>query len=189
MAKQIDSPLVEGTIFKKSYYRWLCEKSELEGPLAPFLFETDFKWTDPDDANRAADGIGLREQYADEVGADLDPNMKDKLQKSIHGKCCLFELLLSLANHIDAMVNEGEESMAPDFFHIMLENLKLTDFDEEDYDHDPEKCVSVWSNSFLGGCNAATLFPTKDNKPGTIWQKMNDWVDENTDEDGYFILE
>ena len=185
--------MVEGAIHKKSYYKWLCEKSGLEGPLAHFLFETDFEWELEDDADRAQDGLSLRQAYSEEVGEDLDKTMQDKLQKSVHGRCSLFELILSLANHIDAMVNDGEESLAPSFFSIMLENLGLLVFDEEDFDTDPDKCEEFWKGKVNSYSFRQSVFNrSKYNKPSekaTLWQQLNDWVDENTDEEGYFVME
>jgi len=191
--RQIDNSLVEGSIQKKSYYKWLCERSGLEGPLARFLFETDYVWSIEDDENRAKDGIRLREVYSEEVGSDLSDVLKDKLKKSIHGKCSVFELLVSLAEHIDAMVNVDEEPMTPIFVGLMLENLGLDTFDEEDFDNDPEKITKIWkgkvSEKVLHEKILKIKSVTKCGKPQSLWMKLNDWVDENTDEEGYFMME
>ena len=199
MATQIKVEELEGC---KSYLGWLREKSDVSGELSRVLFETDFEWSVDEDEIRARDALELRKIYADEVGS-LEKKSKrdiDRIWKSIYGKCCIFELLISMAKHIDQMVNEGEEgSMIPIFMKIFLANTRLAEKDDEDYDLKSEAVEKFWKlrcDCFIhrkyknNGSNGG-IFVVKNphiQMPYLgLWKQMNAWLDENLNEDGLYV--
>ena len=200
MATQIKVEELEGC---KSYLGWLREKSDISGELSRVLFETDFEWTISEDEIRAKDAIELRKLYSQEVGASHKKTDReiDRIWKSIYGKCCIFEIILSLAKHIDALVNEGEEgSMVPIFVKIMLDNVGWSDKDDEDFDLRKEETERFWnrcSEHFLkhkykaNGSNGGLFVVTNPdihmNQLG-LWKQMNSWLDEHLNEDGIFVV-
>ena len=210
MANQISLPEVAKV---KSYLAWLKEKSGISGgekdALARILLETDFRWTVEDDKNRAEDGLKWRERYADEVGEPFGKLQQDRIRKTIHGKTSCFEVILSLSEELDAMVNEDEESMTPLFFGILLKNLGVFDENfcesegakdeknEQKFDKKAREILKKW----LDGDDEFRLFPifksvtkvsqkcnnvTEKCENLSLWMQMNLWLEANSDENGHF---
>ena len=189
MANQISLPEAAKVT---SYLAWLKEKSGISGgekdALAAILLEKDYAWTIEDDKNRAEDGLKWRERYADEVGSPLGKTQQDRIKKTIHGKTSCFEVILSLSEELDAMVNEDEESMTPLFFEILLENLGI--FEEKN-----EEKIRENLEKWLENCDSFTIFPLskvsqcdkKVSQTGSLWMLMNRWLEENSDENGHFV--
>ena len=198
MATQVKVEELEGC---KSYLGWLREKSDISGELSRVLFETDFEWSIKEDEIRVKDALELRKIYAESVGTLENKSKRDidRIWKSIYGKCCVFELLVSIAKHIDEMVNEGaEDSMIPVFMKIMVDNVGWTDKDDEDFDFRPEQTEQFWkarSDQFIqrkygkNGKNGG-IFVVKSRSVNFIemglWMQMNAWLAENLNEDGIF---
>lgn len=201
MAMQIKVDEVNGC---KSYLSWLREKSGSSGALSQVLFDTDFRWTVLEDEIRVTDSLELRKKYAEEIGQNMNKSEReiDRIWKSIHGKCSVFEIILGLCFHMDEMVNEGETgSMVPFFFEILMKNLGISVMDEEDFDLQKEATEAFWKSKidrFLDrkyesdGSNGG-LFVVKnadeDLRNMPIWYQMNMFLEENLDEDGVFLRE
>ena len=195
----------------KTYLGWLEDKCLLCGPLAELLYGTDFYYSPSisEDGDRVKQALILREDYASEVGSGLDEVLQDRLWKSIHGQCSLFEMMISLAMSLDEMLNEDpDKDMVSDFFHILLENAGYTLYDEEDWDapKGEEICTDYWkrvSSRVLdrryemngkGGLFPLQSVPLKDGmvvdrRTVGLWQQLQDWVDEHTDEECNFVIE
>ena len=190
MAQQI--PLPE-TAEVKSYLSWLVEQSGCDKETATILQHTDFRWTIEDDKNRAEAGLKLRERYADSVGSELSDVQRDRIRKSIHGKTSCMEVILNLAEEIDAMVNEDEEPKVKDFFGLLLKNLGidgddntniapiLTRWLDRDYEEDEKYCLFPVTEIFR--CDK------KVSQTMSLWMQMNRWVEANSDENGCFVTE
>ena len=198
MAKQIVMEELKGC---KSYLGWLREKSQVFGELSRVLFETDFEWSNEQDEIRVRDALELRKIYADSVGVAEKKTKRDidRIWKSIYGKCSVFEILVSIAKHIDQMVNEGQEdSMIPIFMKIMLDNVGWSDKDDEDFDLKPEETERFWksrSEKFMGrkynedGSNGAIFVikdPTISMPQAGLWMQLNSWLAEHLDENGVY---
>lgn len=182
-------------------YSELYSEDSIE--LLSYLFERDFIVMDwmKDDENRAADAMELRRHYANDVGklANKSKRNIDRIWKSIKGKASVLEILLVICIHIDHLVNEDNEPwfMVPKFFNILIKNLKLDKFDDEEFDTIPDTVTKYWdkrltifmnreyeNNGFGGG-----LFPilgSENQKNESLWKQMNNWLVKNLDEDGYF---
>ena len=199
MANQVKLP--EMTEEVESYFRWLNKKSGLEEwNLGQILYETDFRWNVDDDKNRAEDGLKWRDRYAEDVGGKLGKVQQNYIRRSIHGKASCYEVILSLADEINAMVNEEEESRTPEFFKILIGNLGLVGYDDEDFDYrgdavkaKVEQILAKWMDCEADFCDSFTLFPVtvlkKCDKKVSQWMQMNRWLEENSDENGAFVTE
>ena len=201
MANQIRLPEAAEV---KSYFCWLNEQSGCETEIGKILHETDFRWTVEDDKNRAEDGIKWRDRYAEDVGSELNDVQRDRIRKSIHGKTSCYEVILSLADEINAMVNEEEESRTKEFFGILLENLGLNGYDDEEFYYRGEaarteagRILQKWLDREYENCDKNCIFPLKkvsqcDRKVSqndSLWMQMNRWIEANSDENGQFVTE
>ena len=117
--------------------------------------------------------------YAEEVGEDLNDKEIETIRKSIRGDCCVLEVILRLALAVNEMVNMTDEDQTPKFVEKMLENGGFNRYDEEDWDENPEIVSDFWHKCLK------KLF--SDERKTSLWQKMNDWVDEHTNEDGVWV--
>lgn len=207
MAIQIPSDPVskDALINHKSYYKWLCELSGIDGVLAQKFFLTDFRWNEdiPDDANRAKEAREeLREKYArhilklddeDNISAE-DRTKIDRVVKSILGPACVFEVLVMLAKNIDDMMNMEEEPHISEYFERLMMNAGFDFYDEEDYDMDSGKVINYWQKcldrwldrDYLadgeGGLFPLTVNPGEklpyDQRKRSLWEQMGAWINQ-----------
>lgn len=162
--------------------------------LCRYLYGVDFTVEDtcPIDATQGVNGMELRRRYAESVGKESGKSARDidRIRKSIHGKCSVFELLVHLCNRLDEMTNE-EESGATiyKFFDIMLENLEIDITDSE------TGWATVIGNFLHRNYNkdgsGGGLFPVKncagkDLRSMPLWDQLNTWLNENLNEDAEF---
>lgn len=181
MATQIKMEELSGC---KSYLTWLREKSDISLEIAQTLLEIDFEWSLKEDEIRARDAQTLRKEYANEVGNAESKNKReiDRIWKSICGKCSLLELFVSMAKHIDQMVNEGEEGqMIPVFMKIFLENtgiLGLTDH-EEIKAKGEIMIARNYADDGSNGCIFVVSKPDIRMPEICLWDQMGLWLDEH----------
>ena len=203
MAEQIRLPEMAEV---QGYLAWLNGKSKCLPEIGEILYATDFRWIEavPDDKNRAEDGLKWRDRYANEVGKELGSMQTDRIRKSIHGKTSCYEVILSLAEEINEMVNEEEEPKTAEFFAILLGNLGLNDFDEEDFDYREENTKATireilrkWMDREYEKCDKNCIFPVtllekcdkKVSQTTSLWMQMNRWLEEHSDENGHFVTQ
>lgn len=198
MAQQLRLPETENV---KSYLHWLNETSGCESEIGRILYATDFTWVVEDDKNRAEAGLKWRDRYADDIGSELSDVQRDRIRKSIHGKASCYEVILSLAYEIDAMVNEDTEPRTKEFFRILLGNLGLNVYDNEDFDYHEEATKASVSSILekwmarnddkyqLFPCDSFEICDKKVSQTASLWLLMNRWVEEHSDENGYFVTE
>ena len=206
MAVQIQTEELTGC---KSYFSWITgqivmKEEEPAGSeeavfedLCRLLFETDYFYGIEEDGIRAKDATDLRKVYAEKVGSALGKNEReiDRIWKSVHGKCSVLELILSLCIRLDEMVNEGEEgAMVALFFRILTENIGLKSGSPEDWKGRIERLMK---REYHPDGSGGGLFPLKkwsrktgkDQRMVSIWYQMNAWLDENLDEEEHFQVE
>ncbi len=148
--------------------------------LLPYLFDRPFTWSFkiPTDANRAKDGLMLRDRYANETGDYL--LYSDKAEP-----CSILEMLVALSIRIeeDIMAEPGDEHPEK-WFWEMLDNLGLTriaslrPMAENEY----EKVIEVWLKRKYMDNGQGGLFPlknpSKDQRLVSIWDQMNFYLNE-----------
>ena len=181
--------------------------------VARVMFEVDFicpaegisdgrgtAETIKDDEIRATDAMELRRRYADEVGISAGKSERDtdRIWKSIHGKCSVLELILSLCFRLDEMLNEDEpEQMVGEFFGIFLRNLGLENAvqTKEDRLEVLSKISRFMERKYKADGSGGGLFPLrewsvetgKDQRKVSIWYQMNTWLNEHLDEEEHFF--
>ena len=214
MVKQIRNDLVVGKIIDQGngYFHWLQRVSGLSGPLSSMLADTEFvSVKDIDDVIEKKAKEEIRRKYADDIAEkeNLDDKETETLLKSIRGNCCLFEVIVCLAYSINEMFEDLDAyDGCAHFFNILMENAGFNQYDEEDYDMDPEKVKTYWevrikliiNREYSPDGTGGGLFPLKwvsnyrdDRKSYTdrrfisLWHQMNDWIDEHTNEDGEWV--
>jgi len=173
-------------MMKRNYLEWLYFDI-LNGPESLFkayrslletLLDIPFRVIHPMDENRFKDGLELREDYI--------CNYHGK-KPAIMPVCTVLEALIALAFRME------KDIMAPmngDFdcfrwFWGFIENLELTDFDENDYD---EGWIRRIIDRFLdreydeNGKNGG-IFPLhfckEDARDMELWSQMNEFLCEN----------
>ena len=185
----------------KGYFHWLQEKSGLSGPLSSILADTEFVSKDGlDDVLMTKAKEEVRRKYAEEVCEDSEDI--EAAYKSIHGDCCLFEVIFCLADSLNEMFEDCDAFDGPAyFFGILMHNAGLDIFDEEDWDMRPESVKIAWEKRIriilereYGFYGVGGLFPfapgddpVTDRRMVSLWQQMNDWVDQHTNEDGEWV--
>lgn len=204
MVKQIrNGELLEAIMDRgDGYFRWLQKKSGLSGPLSTMLAETVFVSVDGlDDILMKKAKEEVRQEYAEDILKGDEKNAKniETVNKSVRGDCCLFEVMVCLANSISEMFLVSDETGVSTYFEKMLENSMLDRYDEEDFDMRPDEIKKYWEKHIkmildrdYSDLGAGGLFPLKesgspDRRGVSLWQQMNDWVDIHTDEDGEWV--
>lgn len=155
------------------YFGWLCMIGMPEGKdraryssLLKLLMETDFLWVLTRDRNRAEDGLELRSLFEEETGEDC---LRD-------GPCSVLEMLIALSIRCDQELlydpEKGDRTWK--WFRMMLENLKLTDFSNANFDEEgASEVLSEWMNRNYGQNGQNCLFPIP--KTATKLRRMELW--------------
>lgn len=210
MVKQLRDNDVVGKAIDRGdgYFHWLQKKSGLSGPLSSMLADTEFISVDGlDDTLIKKAREETRRAYAEDIYNE-DPKAAKTLCKSIRGNTCLFEVIFCLANAVNEMF---EDTSAYDgvehFFGILMDNCGLSKYDEEAYDLYPDQVKTYWENCIkrilersYSDLGEGGLFPItwpelysddrktySDRRFISLWQQLNDWVDEHTNEDGEWV--
>lgn len=147
--------------------------------LTAQLLQKEYVWFVPNDDNRVADGLDLREEFFQVTGTQGD-------QQWIEMGCSVLEMLVALCRRI------GFESVHDSYYWFwkILDNLHLGDFVDDAYSDDVAVTVDAaftaviertYSRSGEGG-----LFPLKhtsqDQRKVEIWYQMSAYLLENSDE-------
>lgn len=173
------------------YFDWLCEMVCVEGrytdeaywELAKALWDTDFYYSISMDANRAADGLDLRDRYTRAGGTD-----------GYSGPCTVLEVLVALADRMDNMYDEMDgECKAPIFFWEMIENLGLENYSDTCFDDNPDRAglylqrihrkVATWLDRDFEYDGTGSPFPLErprgDQRDTELWYQMNGYLIEH----------
>lgn len=207
MVKQINTGGIVDKVLKdfKGYFHWLQQQSGLTGPLSSMLAETSFVSVDGlDDILVEKTKEEVRRKYAEEIAEEEDLNDKETeaLYKSIRGDVCLFEVITCLAFSLNEMFEDSSAFDGPShFFGVMMHNAGFDIYDEEDWDMDEKRVRESWEKriklilgreyNYYGVGGLFPLVPCddpcEDQRKVSLWQQMNNWVDQHTDEDGEWV--
>lgn len=193
------------------YFHWLQKVSGLSGPLSSMLAETEFVSVGGiDDILVEKTKEEIRRKYVEDIAKEDELNDKDAetLYKSIRGDCCLFEVIVCLAYSINEMFEDMDAyDGCAHFCSVLMKNAGFDRYDEEDWDMRPEEVRAYWQkciyrilNRTYSDTGAIGLFPLTwiedyrddrisytDRRLVSLWQQMNDYVDEHTNEDGEWV--
>lgn len=168
-------------IVNERYINWLvsqvCDISRPQRKtyycLLHYLHDTEFRYTIPNDENRAEDGIGLRYRFANEHSI---VDILDYVNKP----CSVLEMMVALALRIelDIMEDPDQNNRTPKWFWGMISSLGLGVMDDKHIDYEIVKNVV---NRFLEGYyepnGEGGLFTVKDCpydlRGVEIWYQMN----------------
>lgn len=119
-------------MIRREYFEWLSEKIGAGKGVQPVsyrkllhcLHSIEFRWSIPNDANRAEDGISLRYRFAHDDDIYLD------------GPCSVFEMLAALAIYCEESImddpNIGDRT--GQWFWGMIVNLGLGSMTDDVFD-------------------------------------------------------
>lgn len=182
--------MMTGTL-DELYLRWLYGQISpvtVKNPARTYwefakqLFKEEFVWFIPNDDNRIADGVDLRDEFLNEFGID-DP---EPLWLDLG--CSVLEMLIGLSRRLSFLVDESPR----DSFWIMVSNLGIEACSDKDYKEVPdlESDISdiihalVWRNYEESGQGG--LFPlaspTHDQRKIEIWYQMTAYVLEREED-------
>lgn len=169
------------------YLRWLYSQISpvtVKNPertywlFARDLFQKEFFWYIPNDDNRIADGLDLRDEFLDirEIEADDD---------WLSLGCSMLELLVALSRRF-AFMADGEPR---DRFWEMVYNTGIEKCDDKHYrSHDDLKIEIdealdkvIWRTYNYDGSNGGLFpvkYPYKDQRKTEIWRQMAAYVTE-----------
>lgn len=204
MIKQIyDGDPVKSVVERGGgYFEWLMERSGISGPLFSLLVNEPFNRLESDENLKRKAKEDIRQMYAFEVTErfaleDFCKNLsatEEKLVKSIRGECSVLEVVLCLAVSLNDMFEASDDDQINYFFELMMHNLGLDVYDDEDYDMHEESVKKYWQVR-ISDLNHKTDLKTdlkfglfSDLKPTeNLWKQMNDFADEHTNEEGEFV--
>lgn len=183
-AKPVVRPEIEE--MKQRYFWWLYNglfdyySNGKYSLLCCHLFKREFRWSVPNDDNRAADGIEYRGKWA--------VSYFKTWEIWWDGPCTVFEMLVGLSERMESILeNPVRESNIRDWFLLMIGNLSFKSFTDGNWSSDVEKIVDEKLNIFMdrkydrygnGG-----LFPvertSKDQRKVEIWYQLMKYIDES----------
>lgn len=144
--------------------------------LCEQLYLNPFEWFVPNDHNRAADGLELREDFIDEFEMYPHSGWEDL-------ECSMFEMLIALAHRASY-----ESEWAPDvWFWKMINNLDLLQYNDAVFNDDVARLVidtiEVVNRRTYRPDGQGGLFPLhapgKDQRKVEIWYQMSAYLLEN----------
>ncbi len=173
-----------------TYRAWLVDQIDdgravVYSELLSLLFETEYRWTNKLDENRAADGITLR-------GYFMDPHVIDT-------PCNLLEMLVALSIKIETdLVSEPGDYKPHRWFWFMLDNLGLLQYVDSDFCfNEVVQILDAWTKkSPISGTRYSkvgkkwgkisgevgtipSLFPVENAQNMQIWDQINRFLIEN----------
>ena len=135
-------------MIETSYFQWLCtiihadsfEKSYYL--LCGELFKYPFWVKVQRDINRANDGLGLRNEYFEEVGIDNNGSLSED--------CSMLELFIGIAKRMnDELMTEDSGDKTHEYFWEMMRNLELDEFDDEKFGEIPVLVIESDDTQYL----------------------------------------
>lgn len=184
------------TTLKDDYFSWLYslvgKQKRTYVKLCRELHKIKFRWSVPNDDNRCADGLALRDRFIEEQNLDED---HIEVKYWLKGDCTVFEMMVALAQRIDGITYDlvHHEDKASKWFYEMLQNLRISRFTDnsspyEELTPTQEAEVNEIFCDTLDRCytfsGEGSLFPLKrrppkDMRETEIWYQLMLWLDEN----------
>ena len=180
----------------EEYFEWLlrkvgvkdCGESGSYYMLCQVMHDATFYPIIERDANRCADGLKLREEFAEEFGYSFDDVAY--LTEMIGG-CTVLEMLITLAEAMEYELLESKyEQTAADFFYEFINNLGLEAFDDDYFMsdeyayYDAEDAIKMfvfrkYNAQGEGGIFPLSSFYREDMRDTELAVQMNRYIAEN----------
>lgn len=170
------------------YFLWLCDRVNANQEDRSYLLllrdlhRKDFRWSVPNDDNRAFEGKDLREDFCGEFNIAYFPTQFDY-------EVSMLEVIVALAVRCESIMADMDENIPMrEWFWKLLSNVGLTKFtDEMYYDHGGTSEVDrileriierTYHRNGKGG-----LFPLKfakeDQRKVELWYQMSVYLVDN----------
>lgn len=171
---------------RQRYLNWLSEIVNLPGysMLINKLFNTEFIWTIPFDANRADDGIQLRYRFG-RIFNIPDPIIFHEIDLGM--PCSILEMIIALAVRCEEQIM-GDESIGDRtqvWIHSMLDNLGLFSMSDGKYnDKYVDDVIYIFTNRQYDRTGKGGLFriddldPSRDMRTAELWYQMCWYMNE-----------
>lgn len=172
------------------YFRWLLEQVYIDPDTTDYnyvlqkLYHHEFVPLVANDDNRVGDGIRLRMRFFDEEQIGVMDGFT-----AIDDGCSVLEMMVALAIRCehDIMSDPDKGDRTGYWFHIMLENLGLLGYPDENLDSEMVLNVNQIISDFLTRSYKNTGFgglfplkhPSKDQRKVEIWYQMAAFLNEN----------
>lgn len=178
---------IDKNMVKMDYFEWLLSKigvdptknDHIQG--LKWLFSTDFEWSHKLDANRAADGVDLRTNFAYECGYRF-PEVREAL---LNKQCSWLEMMVGLAMRCEDSIMGNDEfgDRTPHWFNVMIDSLGLYLDCSEDDEMILKRCAArQYKQDGEGG-----LWWVKGTKKNLrrmqIWDQMCEYLNANYKEE------
>lgn len=167
------------------YLEWLYSKigpTQNRNParsywmLATTLFSKEFLWSIPNDDNRVEDGKELREEFLNDTAAERNYEWMNE-------GCSFLEMLIALSRRCAFETDEDPF----EWFWILVDNLGLRPFVDEEYSEDYLVDVDVVLDRVINRTyepdGRGGLFPLKspsvDQREVELWYQMGAYLMEN----------
>lgn len=171
---------------RSQYFNWLSDIVNLPEYyiLLDKLFNTEFVWTIPFDANRADDGIQLRYRFG-RIFNIPDPVICGELDTV---PCSILEMIVGLAMRAEEQIM-GDENIGDRttmWIKSMLGNMGLLEFPDSNYDDAiVNDIIYIFTNRLYSRTGEGGLFVVpdldeqKDMRTAEIWYQMCWYMNEH----------
>lgn len=165
---------------RKQYFDWLSSVINLPDHTRVLekLFNTEFVWYIPFDANRAEDGIELRYRFG-RVFNIPDPIICSDLDLGV--PCSVLEMMVALALRSEEQFMRDDDigDRTPLWIHMMMDNLGLLRYSDDRYSEAAVDRIiytflhRLYSRTGKGGLfEIPNLDPSKDMRTVELWYQM-----------------
>jgi len=167
-----------GEPVEESYFNWLGAKvvresqySSYDWEIAHILHSTEFVWVVDGDANRAMDGLELRDEFSVETNIPC-PNSWKRLG------CSVLELMVGLARRA---AFQTDWMSTVDWFWLFVRNLNINTGSRQLH---PDEVIDIlhvfmW-RMYLPDGTEGGMFPlrdpTRDQREIELWYQLNDYL-------------
>ena len=177
---------------RNAYVEWLIDSiCERRSPkhlsyrkLLSYLFDTDFRYLIPNDANRAENGMSLRYRFAFENG--YEGSYADIILEDLDGPCSLLEMMVALALDCEAYMDDpAYGNRTGQWFWSMIVNLGLGTMTDLDFDIDyVEDVIETFLNRDYEPDGTGGLFRIRncryDMRDVEIWYQLCEYINSIT---------
>ena len=172
---------------RERYFQWICQiamngEAENHQRLLRFLFNKDFRYINPRDANRESDGIDLRYRYGYECGAALSQITSELDDKP----CSVLEMIVALALRFEESIMRDFEigDRTYEWVKSMLKNLDIFYDDSHFNEATANLKVNLWLDRNYAPDGTGNIFrlkhPYSDMRYVEIWYQAMWWIDEQS---------
>jgi hypothetical protein len=156
------------------------ESSQSYITVCSMLHETKFNDRIPNDDNRTAEGMELRDEFVATLSA-IEVGDYAKLHDL--GKASLLEMLIAFARRANDQIGLG----VPGWFRVFLENLGLMIFPDKECGVSEKlrikRIISIMNNRRYTSSGRGGLFPLRnprtDQRRTELWYQMSAYMSEN----------